>query len=121
MEKEQFFQWSWNYKENTLNKDLKKKNIKKDIINLIGTNHQINMTSAHFVSSNNSVKAIWMLRVCAKDGDSASVSVARVMWTYKGDMNSTSQGNWKEPSLIDVPFNGFSNEKTHNINKNCLQ
>ena len=45
-----------------------------------------------------------------KHGYSASVSVARVMWTYEGDMNSASGENWKEssPSTISTgpSFNG---------------
>ena len=41
-----------------LNKDIKKENIKKYLINLIETNHQI-MTSDHSVSSNNSSKSHW--------------------------------------------------------------
>ena len=53
MEKGQFFQGSYNYKGNRLNKDIKKENFKKDLMNLIETNHQINMTSDHSVSSNN--------------------------------------------------------------------
>ena len=57
-----------------------------------------------------------------KQRDSASVPVARVMWTYNGDMNSTSGENWKEPSTpIDVSFNGYSNEETLNVNKTCRQ
>ena len=42
-----------NYKGNRLNKDIKKDNFKKDLMNLIETNHQINMSSDHSVSSNN--------------------------------------------------------------------
>ena len=42
-----------NYKGNRLNKDIKKENSKKDLMNLIETNHQINMISDHSVSSNN--------------------------------------------------------------------
>ena len=38
----------------------------------------------------------WHNSSCAKLVDSASVSVARVMWTYKGDVNSASVENWKE-------------------------
>ena len=34
---------------------------------------------------------------CAKHDDSASVSVARVMWICKRDENSSSGENWKEP------------------------
>ena len=51
-----FFQWSWNYKRNRLNKDIKKEKFKKDLMNLIETNHRINMTSDHSVSSYNSFK-----------------------------------------------------------------
>ena len=57
MEKGQFFQWSYNYKGNRLNKDIKNKNLKKDLMNLIKTNHQINMTSDHSISSNISFKS----------------------------------------------------------------
>ena len=35
-------------------------------------------------------------RSCAKHGDSASLSFARVMWMYEGDMNSASRENWEE-------------------------
>ena len=55
-----------------------------------------------------------------KHGDSASVSVARGMWTYKGDVNSASGENWKQPlsSTISTEalFNGNSSE-----NKTCWQ
>ena len=43
------------------------------------------------------------------------------MWTYKGELNSTSRKNWKEPSTsklsTDVSFNVDSNEETLNVNK----
>ena len=42
---------------NRLNKDIKKENFRKCPINLIETNHQINMTSDHSVSSNMSFKS----------------------------------------------------------------
>ena len=42
-----------NYNGNCLNEDIKEDNFKKYLINLIETNHQINMTCDHFVSSNN--------------------------------------------------------------------
>ena len=59
---------------------------------------------------------------CAKHKDPASVSVAEVMWVYKGDMNSASEEDWKEPSKsTNVSFNGCSNEETFNINKTCWQ
>ena len=38
-------------------KILKKKNFKKDLMNLIETNHHINIASDHSVSSNNSFKS----------------------------------------------------------------
>ena len=41
---------------NRLNKDTKKENFKKDLMNLIETNYHINMTSDDSVSSNNSFK-----------------------------------------------------------------
>ena len=89
------------------------------------------MTSDHSASSNNSFeshlkakssKCLSHCSSCTKHGDSASVSAPRVMWTYKGDMNSTSGENWKKQStLTDVSFNGYSNEETLNINKTCWQ
>ena len=57
MEKGQFFQWSWYYKENRLRKHIRKENFRKGLINSIETNYQINMTSDNFVSSNNSFKS----------------------------------------------------------------
>ena len=39
------FQWSLNYKGHRLNKHMKKENFKKDLMNLIEINHQINITS----------------------------------------------------------------------------
>ena len=78
-------------------------------MNLIETNHQIKINSDHSGSSNNSFKVMWMLKVStcsshcssrAKHADSALVPVTRVMWMYKGDMNSTSGENWKEPSIF---------------------
>ena len=60
-----------------------------------------------------------------KHGYSASVSVARVKWTYEGDMNSASGENWKEPSPSTIStessFNGDSNEETLNVNKTYCQ
>ena len=89
------------------------------------------MTSDHSASSNNSLESHLMAKSskclshcssCAKHGDSASVPATRVMWTYKGEMNSTSRENWKKQSILtDVSFNGYSNEETLNINKTCWQ
>ena len=42
---------------NLFEKHIKKEDFKKGLINLIKTNHQINMTSDNFVSSNNSFKS----------------------------------------------------------------
>ena len=49
-----------NYKRNYLNKDIKQDDFEKDLMNLIETNHQINMTSDHSGSSNNSFKGALM-------------------------------------------------------------
>ena len=50
----------------------------------------------------------------------ASVSVARVMWTYKGDMNSALEETSNEPSSsaisAEVLFNDVCNEETLNVN-----
>ena len=40
-----------------LNKPVKKKGFKKYIMNLIETDHQVNITSDHFVSNNDSFKS----------------------------------------------------------------
>ena len=58
-----------------------------------------------------------------KHGDSASVSIARVIWAYDVDGNSVSGENWKElSSLIISPeasLNGDDNEETLIVNKTC--
>ena len=50
----------------------------------------------------------------------ASVSVARVMWKYKGDMNSALEETSNEPSSsaisAEVLFNDVCNEETLNVN-----
>ena len=52
--------------------------------------------------------------------DSASMSVARVMWTYKYDVNSALGETPKEPSSstrsIEASFNDVSNEETLHVN-----
>ena len=62
---------------------------------------------------------------CTKHGDSISMYVARMMWTYKGDVILTSGENWKEPSSSTLSpealFHGDSNEETLNLNKTCWQ
>ena len=93
--------------------------LKEDLINLFEANHQINMASVHSVSSNNSFKC----NLNAKSV-SASAFVARVMWTYKDDVNWASGEKWKEPSStisLEAPFNGDTNEETFNINKTFWQ
>ena len=52
-----FFQWSWNFKENRLYKDINKETFEKDPMNLIETNRKINVTSDRSASSNNSLKS----------------------------------------------------------------
>ena len=60
-----------------------KENFIKDLMNLIEANHQINMTSDHAVSSNNSFKnhlnAKSFNMFFKTDSDSDSVSVAKMM------------------------------------------
>ena len=96
-----------NYKGNRLNKDIEKEYFEKDLMNLNEKNRPINKTLDHSISRTTRLKAIWILRVwtcfqhcssCAKHSDFASVSVARTMWTYKGDMNSASEENKNKPS-----------------------
>ena len=45
------------------------------------------------------------------------------MWTYKGDVKSTSGENCKEPSSSAISqeesFNDKGNEETLAVNKNC--
>ena len=51
----------WNVVEITrgivLNKCIKKENFRKDLVNIIEINHQINLTSDHSISSNNLFKS----------------------------------------------------------------
>ena len=54
-----------NCKGNRLNKDIKKDNFKKDLMNLTETNHQINLTSDHSVSSNILFKSLLNASSCA--------------------------------------------------------
>ena len=58
----------------------------------------------------------WHCSSLEEHGDSSSVSAARVMWTYKGNVNSASGENWKEPSSLarspEASFNDNSNEET---------
>ena len=58
-----------------------------------------------------------------KCGDSGLVFVARVMWTYKGDVKWVLGENSKELSWprisTDASFNDDSNKKPPNVNKIC--
>ena len=63
MENGQFFQWSWKYKGNRLNKDIKKENFTKDLMNVIETNYEIYMTSIIQFQAATHLKSICMLRV----------------------------------------------------------
>ena len=61
---------------------------------------------------------------CAKYDAVASVSVARVIWTYNCDVNSALEGNSKEPSSSTVSaetlFDDDSNKETLNVYKVLL-
>ena len=60
-----------------------------------------------------------------KHGASGSVSVAKVIWTYKGGVYSVWGENWKEPSSstksTEASFNEKSKEETLKVNKTCWQ
>ena len=62
---------------------------------------------------------------CSQHGDCALVFVVRVMWTYKGDVNSASGENRKKPLSskisIEASFISESNEETLNVNRTCQQ
>ena len=60
---------------------------------------------------------------CVRRKDPGSVSVARVMWTCKGVVNSALGENTKEPSSSTIStetwFNDDSNKETLYVNKVC--
>ena len=60
-----------------------------------------------------------------KHGASTSMPAARVIWTYKGGVNSVLRENWKEPSSstisTEASFNENSKEETLNENKTCCK
>ena len=62
---------------------------------------------------------------CAEEGDPASVSAKRVIWTYKVDVNSASWEIWKEPSSstlsTETACNSNSKEESFNVNKTFWQ
>ena len=48
---------------NCLKKDNKKENFEKDVVHLIETNHEINMTFEHTVQAIHRLESIWMLKI----------------------------------------------------------
>ena len=58
---------------------------------------------------------------CVKHAAVASVSVARMMWEYKGNVNSALGENSKEPwppaTSAEASFDDDSNEEALNVNK----
>ena len=98
---------------------LKVKNFLKNLINLIETNHQINMTSDHSVWSNISFES--HLNAKSFNVFLTLYQLCEARWFYfnaccKDDVISTSGVNWKEPSsstlLPELLFNGDNNEET---------
>ena len=62
-------------------------------------------------------RSTWLLISCAKHSDSASASVARLIWKDKGYVNSATGENSKiSPEAL---FNDNSNKETLNVNKTC--
>lgn len=63
--------------------------------------------------------------MCQNCSDSASVSVDRVIWKYKSDVNLCLAENSNEPSSsttsTESPFNDDHNEESLNVNKVCHQ
>ena len=131
MERGQFFHWSWNYKD-FLNQYIKNENIKKDLVNLTEANHHIN-TTCNLLQAITRLKAFWMLRVstcfshcnsCAKQGDSASVSVSRVsrirvmviQLQEKTGKNPHHRLYQRKHHLMVIVM-----KKTLNVNKTCWQ
>ena len=51
--------------------------------------------------------------------DAGSMSVARMMWTCKGDANLALGENSTEPSSSAISFNDESIKETLNVNKVC--
>ena len=84
------------------------------------------MTPKHSVSSNNWFKSHFngksfnMFLTEAVKSNSASVSVARVLSTYTGDVNSALGETSKEPSSstmsTEASFNNAFSEETLNLN-----
>ena len=79
-------------------------------MDLIETNHQINITSENSVSGNTSFKKdlnaksfkmFWeYCSSCAKHDAAASVSIARMIWTYMCDVNSASREELKRTLIL---------------------
>ena len=115
----------------------KKENFEKNVMDLIETNHQINITSGNSVSSNTSFKKhlngksfklFWesWSRLCEarcllQGWCVVAVSVASVMWTYKCDVISALRKNSKEPSSYimsaEASFDHDNNKEALNVKK----
>ena len=111
---------------NHLQKDTKRENVEKDIMHSIETNHQINMTFVHSVSSNTlfkryfnakSFKMFWKSwSTCPKHDVAGSVSVAMVMRTYKGDVKKKTQKNPHHQTVsAETSFDDDSDKEALNV------
>ena len=121
--------------EESFEKRYQKNNFEKDVMDLIKANHQINIISENSSVSGNTLfkkdlnaKSLAMLwescSSCAKYNAAASVSFARVIWTYMCDVNSALRRNSKEPSLLlmsaETSFDDDdSNKGALSVNKTC--
>ena len=92
----------------------------------IETNHQINMTFVHSVSSNTlfkryfnakSFKMFWEYwSTCPKHDVAGSVSVAMVMRTYKGDVKKKTQKNSHHQTVsAETSFDDDSDKEDLNV------
>ena len=79
-----------------MDKYVKTGSFKRDIMNLIQTNHQIK-TRLKAISMLRVSISFWHCSSCVKHGASGSESVAKVIWTYKGGVYSAWGEKWKEP------------------------
>ena len=79
-------------------------------MDLIETNHQININSENSVSGNTSFKKLLNAKSfkmfwgycssCAKHDAGASVSIAMVIWTYMCDLNSALRKKFKRTLIL---------------------
>ena len=107
-----------------LNKDIKKGNFRKDLMNLIDTIYQINIISDYFFSVIN----LFNKHLNAFSTFLTLYQFFVAQWfcfsvCRKGDVSSALGENWQEPSsstiLTEAAFNGDSNEETLNVNEIC--